>query len=251
MGKLAINHNPVRHCRLRCSKLQFAHVHCCAHKRFLYCDCQHLYLHVLLNSRWTCDKSLHSLFPLLRCFWLVHNSTHISNTIICCWVHPATCITVCKLQLLLRQEQSAPEARCPLQIISIDLGLVFGRCKAAAHLCKYGQRRTRQLRSRLVDGAPDFLLSQQQYSPSRPVWLEATSVRNVPVALASRQTDWWFCWGATGLQVCSGRPLRCKRLSQVGIVLEQQVALGVCAQVAHEPRQQFRNLRHPGKVHPP
>ncbi len=129
MGKLAINHNPVRHCRLRCSKLQFAHVHCCAHKRFLYCDCQHLYLHVLLNSRWTCDKSLHSLFPLLRCFWLVHNSTHISNTIICCWVHPATCITVCKLQLLLRQEQSAPEARCPLQIISIDLGLVFGGAK--------------------------------------------------------------------------------------------------------------------------
>ncbi len=125
------------------------------------------------------------------------------------------------------------------------------RCKAAAHLCKYGQRRTRQLRSPLVDGAPDFLISQQQYLPSRPVWLEATSVRNVPVVLASRQTDWWFCWGATGLQVYSGRPLRCKRLSQVGIVLEQQVALGVCAQVAHEPRQQFRNLRHPGKVHPP
>jgi len=96
------------------------------------------------------------------------------------------------------------------------------RCKAAAHLCKYGQRRTRQLHSPLVDGAPDFLLSQQQYLPSRSVWLEATtSVRNVPVVLASRQTDWWFCWVATGLKVYSGRSLWCKRLSQVEVVLEQ------------------------------
>ena len=82
------------------------------------------------------------------------------------------------------------------------------RCKAAAHLCKYGQRRTRQLRSPLVVGAPDFLLWQQQQLPPRSVWLEAiTSVRNVLVVLVSLQTGCLFCLVAIGLSIDSGRSL--------------------------------------------